>query len=732
MPRGERNAALDGLRALAILLVILHNAAVFPSQHNWALPIDVLAHFGWVGVQLFFVLSGLLITDALLRSRGDASYYRDFLARRALRILPLYVLVLVFFLYVLPYCMQLPAATLASYPHQWSLWLFVDNWRPPITGFVTWFPHFWSLAVEVQFYLLWPLLIACVPPRRLLATCGALVGVAIAARAVMWWQGIPAESIYINSLARMDALITGAMVAVVLHSPAVLSWLENRWRVVSVLITGLIVAVALATRVYDTEAVLTVIPGYTLLAAGLALLVLSASLPPRSRWAALWQGALSNPALGRIARYSYAMYVLHVPLLILVKPWLTEVLAPLQSARPLAFTLCLGLGSYLLAALSWHGLEKHFLRLGRKPKPKPADDASLRVVAHSDFAAISEEQWQQLWERCPEATVFQRREWLLAWWTTYGSATHRLQLIAVYDGTRLVGLAPLYRKPLRLLNLGVPTLSLLGDGHSDYQVLLVQDNDAQITMALVAALAALVHSGCNLQLNEVRGSSALAAALAPRVTQGLTGLHIAERTVCPRLSVRGNEAGVAAVLGKQSLRRHQRQLAALGTVVVEHYETLSQIAPLLPALFAQHIARWQGTAHPSLFLDETNQRFYRQMVDQMAGTGAVLFTTVTVGGRLAALHLGLRSRGDLLWYKPSFDPALRHTGPGEVLLHALLLKAQTLDAQALDFTRGDEAFKRRFASEFDTNLSYEWLAAGWRQRLRQSLRLLRRRFKQIE
>ena len=730
MPRGERNAALDGLRALAILLVILHNTAVFPSQRNWAWPIDMLAHFGWVGVQLFFVLSGLLITEVLLRSRGSARYYRDFQLRRAARILPLYGLVLVFFLYVLPYCVQLPAATLASHQYQWSLWLFVDNWRPPITGFVTWFPHFWSLAVEVQFYLLWPLLIACVPPRRLLATCSALVCVAIAARTVMWGLGLPAEAIYINSLARMDALISGAMVAVVLRSPAVLSWLESRWRVVSVLSTGLIVAVALATRIYDTGDVLTIIPGYTLLAVGLALLVLSASQPPRSRWGALWQSALSHPALGRIARYSYAMYVLHMPLLILTKPWLTDVLAPLQSMRPLAFTLCIAALSYLLAALSWHALEKHFLRLGRRPKP--VADASLQLITYDDFGAISAQQWQQLWQRCPEATVFQRREWLLAWWTTYGGAAHRLQLIAAYDGTRLVGLAPLYRKPRRLLDLGVPTLSLLGDGHSDYQVLLVQENDAQITAALVAALAAVVHSGCNLQLNEVRGSSALAAALAPRVTQRLTGLHIAERTVCPRLPVRGNEAGVAAVLGKQSLRRHQRQLAALGPVVINHYETHAQIEPLLPALFAQHIARWQGTAHPSLFLNETNQRFYRQMVDQMADTGAVLLTTVTVGERMAAIHLGLRSGGDLLWYKPSFDPALRHTGPGEVLLHALLVKAQALDAEALDFTRGDEAFKRRFASQFDNNLSYEWLAAGWRQQLRQSLRLLRRRLKQVE
>ena len=85
-------SALDGLRGLAILLVIPHNADAF---HGTLWPAAILAHLGWIGVQLFFVLSGFLITGNLLDSRNAPNYYRSFFARRVLRIFPLYYGVLI-------------------------------------------------------------------------------------------------------------------------------------------------------------------------------------------------------------------------------------------------------------------------------------------------------------------------------------------------------------------------------------------------------------------------------------------------------------------------------------------------------------------------------------------------------------------------------------------------------------------------------------------------------------
>src|SRR5690349_3202734 len=98
-----RLPALDGLRGLAIMLVMLHHMTVMTSQ----VPVDqafaMVAHFGWAGVNLFFVLSGFLITGILYEAKGSQFYFRNFYARRILRIFPLYYAVVVFSLLLLPH-----------------------------------------------------------------------------------------------------------------------------------------------------------------------------------------------------------------------------------------------------------------------------------------------------------------------------------------------------------------------------------------------------------------------------------------------------------------------------------------------------------------------------------------------------------------------------------------------------------------------------------------------------
>jgi hypothetical protein len=117
--RGPRHIpALDGLRALAILLVIPHNTFMFGAIYGWLIPFAWLANAGWVGVQLFFVLSGFLITRNLLDSRGSDNYYSAFFGRRILRIFPLYFLVLIFFLLLLPLLVHLSPNILGSYSNQ--------------------------------------------------------------------------------------------------------------------------------------------------------------------------------------------------------------------------------------------------------------------------------------------------------------------------------------------------------------------------------------------------------------------------------------------------------------------------------------------------------------------------------------------------------------------------------------------------------------------------------------
>ncbi|HLL88149.1 MAG TPA: acyltransferase, partial [Tepidisphaeraceae bacterium] len=176
--------ALDGLRGLAILLVMVsHYVAPPAGGGRWGLVFRRAADAGWVGVDLFFALSGFLITGILLDAKGKPGFFRNFFARRTLRVFPLYYGVL----FVV--CVLLPALGLLKLgvplSQRW-LWLYATNLFPLLrsadgAGFFfpnSWdlqFGHFWSLAVEEHFYLAWPLVVYALGRRPLMVTCAALM-----------------------------------------------------------------------------------------------------------------------------------------------------------------------------------------------------------------------------------------------------------------------------------------------------------------------------------------------------------------------------------------------------------------------------------------------------------------------------------------------------------------------------------------------------------------------------
>jgi peptidoglycan/LPS O-acetylase OafA/YrhL len=207
-PPSTRVAELDGVRAIAIWLVLLFH--LFPSADPAfnrfpALIKQIIGH-GWLGVDLFFVLSGFLITGVLLESRSKHAYFKNFYGRRALRILPVYLLTVL----VMSYCYSnfnsffiLSLAFLANFK---SL-LHIPY---PLGGSVL-----WSLAVEEHFYLLWPVLVRFATTRILVAIGVALVLVELVARGICMAHGIDT---YELSWFRFDSLAFGALLAVFVRS----------------------------------------------------------------------------------------------------------------------------------------------------------------------------------------------------------------------------------------------------------------------------------------------------------------------------------------------------------------------------------------------------------------------------------------------------------------------------------------------------------------------------------
>ena len=140
---------------------------------------------GWIGVDLFFVLSGFLITGILYDAKGGPHYFRNFYMRRSLRIFPLYYAFLILIFAVMP---LLRASGADHVGKQVWMWTYLSNVlfaRVGWEGMPAHTTHLWSLAIEEQFYLLWPLLVWLASRRRLIQLCVGSIAVAFATRLVL-------------------------------------------------------------------------------------------------------------------------------------------------------------------------------------------------------------------------------------------------------------------------------------------------------------------------------------------------------------------------------------------------------------------------------------------------------------------------------------------------------------------------------------------------------------------
>jgi peptidoglycan/LPS O-acetylase OafA/YrhL len=376
---GERVASLDGVRGLAVLLVLFYHFVLYGGPGRVP-PADSslvgFTGFGWIGVDLFFVLSGFLITGILYDAKGSPGYFRNFYARRVLRIFPLYYGVLFGVFVLLP--LAFPESERLQLLRQDAGWYWTylanvkiagDGWGQfPALG------HFWSLAVEEQFYLCWPVLVLLLSRRGLLKVCVGCV-VASGLLRVALYQSGEGLAAYVLTPARADTLALGAFVALVARGPAGLAGLR-RWSppVLALCLAGTGGIFLARGPDYHDPIVLTL--GFTLLAGLFAALVGVAVSAPEG---GLTRRGLGAPLLVSVGRYSYAMYVFHHLLLFFKPDAFSSALFPpvLGSEAPprLAFAV---LGIFLtfgMAMLSWHVYEKQFLKLkglfpyGVTPRP---------------------------------------------------------------------------------------------------------------------------------------------------------------------------------------------------------------------------------------------------------------------------------------------------------------------------------------------------------------------------
>jgi peptidoglycan/LPS O-acetylase OafA/YrhL len=335
-----------------------------------------LGRSAWCGVDLFFVLSGFLITGILINAKGGSNYFGSFYARRALRIFPLYYGALAVVFWAAPLLSSTSAAFEQEIRAQGWYWTYMVNVRTARDGWPAFLglAHFWSLAVEEQFYVFWPAVVLLCSRQALPRVCLGVMAGSLLLRTGMALTDRHLAA-YVLMPARMDALAVGALLAAAVREP--LWWQEvRRWaQRAGVVAAGCLVVLFLEEGRLDQErtAVQTIGFAFTaMVSAWLVVLALDGhEHTPAAR-------VLASRPLRALGRYSYGLYVFHHLMVFVIADHLqivqrTPRLAGSQLLGQMLFLVVATAASVAVALLSWHCWEEPFLRLKRRfPSPSVA------------------------------------------------------------------------------------------------------------------------------------------------------------------------------------------------------------------------------------------------------------------------------------------------------------------------------------------------------------------------
>jgi peptidoglycan/LPS O-acetylase OafA/YrhL len=353
---------LDAVRGLAVLLVLLHNTDIYPALH-----LQLISLNGWMGVDLFFVLSGLLITGILLDTKQSDGYFKNFYARRCLRIWPLYYSVLLFMFVIVPILRPSDAHIVfeARSSPWWAYPIFLQNFLVPIPTAATGaLGVTWSLAVEEQFYLVWPWVVWLCTESQLRKIAIAVICFSPILR---FYLSMHQVNIYSNTFCRLDGLMAGALLALIIRSvefsPS--KFLTRAW----------IIFLVSAPLALVVEAVHARWIGFSVIALTSVSFVYLA-LFSRQRWL---HALLTNRFLVYTGTISYGIYLLQKIPLDGAKTF------HLDKHQFLALPITAA-ATYAMAAISWNLLEKPILKLKRFFESRPihpdqADGGLLSLTA---------------------------------------------------------------------------------------------------------------------------------------------------------------------------------------------------------------------------------------------------------------------------------------------------------------------------------------------------------------
>lgn len=283
--------------------------------------------------------------------------------------------------------------------------------------------------------------------------------------------------------------------------------------------------------------------------------------------------------------------------------------------------------------------------------------------------------------------------WIDAWHRTIGQ-NQPLTVVVVFDADQPVLAAAFTQAQSQI--------RFAGQGPTDYSELII-DRSFEHSDQLHAAIDSLLATAHDrmagskwFKLGRIPVSSVTHRALI--ANQGRYHGVASTSVVAPHMSM----SMAPAAMKKKSLKRHENKLKRRGSFAVETHVEIKPVLERLPVFFEQHQRRWSDVGINSPYTRSDEREFVTLCCEELARAGVLRFTEVLSAGEQVAFHFGFFHAGVYTWYKPSFDPKFSEFSPGEVLLKALIQRAQLDNATIFDFTIGNEGFKRRFADQYPT------------------------------
>lgn len=375
---------LDHLRALAITMVLFYHYRMF-GHPGW---LDKMIGFGWTGVDLFFVLSGYLISSQLfaIMVQGKKIAVSEFYIKRIFRILPAYFVVLAIY-FLFPAFHEREAL-----PPLWKFLTFTQNFGFDIKQFGT-FSHVWSLCVEEHFYLFFPLVLVAVSRsgirKKGWLLLPALFVFGFLVRLYCWYQFIAPrlgaddfwitwyKHMYYPTYTRLDGLLAGvAIAALFAFRPVIKEKVIRRGNLM--LGIGIVVLTGAWFLVEDQHGFNASIFGYPLIAAGYGLLVIAAVSP------SCFLYRYNSRITALLAKLSFAMYLSHKGVIHLLQPVLEK--TGLDAKGNIMFALCF-LAAVVAALILNKAVEAPFLKLRQKVLGKKKERIQHRTPAPAGVMA---------------------------------------------------------------------------------------------------------------------------------------------------------------------------------------------------------------------------------------------------------------------------------------------------------------------------------------------------------